>query len=128
MQGIMSNVIYVDFASGVAAQDAGPPGAAPARLATGAVAAPQAQALARSMSATASLGQLVVRLRTGADATELALQQMRDGSAELIRVSAEMRQQTGTLAGQIGTVSTALDAFDQAVLRMNDARSAPTIH
>lgn len=107
----MSNVIYVDFPTAITAQDADLPVTMP-------------QPPTASMPTTVSLGQIIMQLRSGAYGAEAALQQMRDGSAELSRLSAEMKEHTGALVGQIGTVQTALGAFGQAVRNIHAARRA----
>jgi hypothetical protein len=112
----MSTVIPVDFAGRIAAQTA-------EQSATRV--APSQTETPATMPTSAALSQVVLLLRTGTGDAQLPLQQMREGSAELIRLSAEMTQQTGALAGQLGSVSTALDAFGHAVRKLRDARTAP---
>jgi hypothetical protein len=112
----MSNVIPVDFAGRIVAQNAEQPATR--------IAPSEVETLAATMPATASLSQVVLLLRTGARDAGLALQQMRDGSTELIRLSTEMTQQTGALADQLGSVSTALDAFGNAVRKLHGARTS----
>lgn len=116
----MSNVIPVDFVGRIVAQNAESPATR--------VAPSQIETLAATMPATASLSQVILLLRTGAGDAQLALQQMREGSAALIQLSAEMTQQTGALADQLGSVSSALDAFGHAVRKLHGARGAQTVH
>lgn len=132
----MTNVIFVDFARHAVVPAASMQPcevAVPARLAAAANAMiplppPPPDLPASAMPATASLAQVIVQLRAGARDAEAALAQMRAGSAELIRLSADMRQHTGELAGQIGIVATALHDFGSAVRKMHDGGSAATVH
>jgi hypothetical protein len=115
-EGLMSGeIIRVDFTRRSHTQAEAAPTAMPM---------PQEEAARARMPATASLAGIILQLRAGARDTEAALQQMREGSTELIRLSADMKQHTGALAGQIGVVNTAMDAFGKAVHRMRDARSS----
>lgn len=132
----MSNVIFVDFArrAAVPATSAQPAQiVVPAQVAAAATAVippppPPPELSAAVMPATASLAQMIVQLRAGARDAEAALRQMRTGSAELIRLSADMRQHTGELAGQIGVVANALHDFGRAVRKMHDGGKAATVH
>lgn len=114
----MSEIIVVDFARRAIART----GAAPGSASDGTAAIiPLPPPLASAMPATASLIEIVAQLREGTRNVHDALRQMREGSAALIRLSSDMTQHTGALAGQIGTATAALQHFGDAMRRMRDA-------
>lgn len=123
----MSEIIVVDFARRaiarptVASAAAASLGAAPDSVSGGTAVIPLPPPLAAAMPATASLIEIVAQLREGTRNVHDALQQMREGSAALIRLSADMTQHTGALAGQIGAATVALQDFGDAMRRMRDA-------
>lgn len=80
------------------------------------------------MRATASLADIILQLRASAEAAQAGLRVMREGSAELIRLSGDLTRETTLVAAHIDVVRTALGKLGDAVGKLQSEYGSRTIH